>query len=66
MADFGSFVVAGYLTLLVYIVPSLVAEKRRHRNFKAILVLNIFLGWTLLGWVAALVWASTDNVKPEP
>ena len=25
----------------------------------AIFVLNLFLGWTLLGWVGALVWAAT-------
>ena len=26
--------------------------------------LNLFLGWTFVGWVGALVWAMTDNVKP--
>ena len=25
----------------------------------AIAVLNLFLGWTVMGWVAALVWAYT-------
>ena len=27
------------------------------KNITAIFVLNIFFGWTLIGWVACLVWA---------
>jgi hypothetical protein len=27
-------------------------------------VLNLFLGWTFLGWVIAMVWAFTDNTRP--
>jgi hypothetical protein len=27
-------------------------------------LLNLFLGWTLIGWVAALVW-SVMPIKPE-
>lgn len=27
------------------------------------MVLNIFLGWTFLGWLAALVWALTTDTK---
>ncbi|WP_250482079.1 superinfection immunity protein [Caballeronia sp. NCTM5] len=45
--------------LLLYFIPSFVAQSRRHHNTGAILALNIFLGWTFLGWVAALVWALT-------
>ena len=44
-----------------YLLPSLVARARRHRNVNAITVLNLFLGWTVLGWLVALIWASTDN-----
>tara|TARA_Y100000310_G_scaffold50306_1_gene46363 strand:+ start:33 stop:296 length:264 start_codon:yes stop_codon:yes gene_type:complete len=44
---------------LIYFIPSIIARKRKHPNRVAILVLNLFLGWTFLGWVAALVWAFT-------
>lgn len=44
---------------LVYLGPAIVAGLRRHPQRSAILVLNLLLGWTLLGWVAALVWAWT-------
>ena len=45
------------LSLAVYFIPAIVALERLHHNRGAIFVLNLFLGWTLLGWVAALVWA---------
>jgi Superinfection immunity protein len=32
---------------------------RGHQSTAAILVLNLLLGWTLLFWVIALVWAFT-------
>jgi hypothetical protein len=55
------------LLLLTYFVPAFVARSRDHNNYVAIAMLNLFLGWTLLGWVAALVWACTDHVAdPEP
>jgi Superinfection immunity protein len=41
--------------LLLYFLPSYLG--RNKRNVGAIFALNLFLGWTLLGWVAALVWA---------
>jgi hypothetical protein len=49
------------LLLIIYFVPALVAGCRHHRNAMAIAVLNTLLGWTLLGWVAAFVWACTND-----
>ncbi len=39
------------------------AWKNGHPNLTAIALVNIFLGWSLLGWVVAVVWAYK---KPEP
>lgn len=47
----------------LYLIPSMVAAMRGHRNGLAIGVLNILLGWTVLGWILALVWASTGNIE---
>lgn len=47
----------------LYLLPSLVAAGRKHKNEGAIVALNLLLGWTLLGWIAALVWALTDNTR---
>ena len=31
----------------------------------AIGMLNLFAGWTIVGWIGALVWACTTDVKTE-
>jgi hypothetical protein len=49
------------VVLLIYFPPSLAARKKQNAN--AIFMLNLLLGWTLLGWVAALVWALTNEEK---
>ena len=50
------------LALGLYLLPAMVAAGRKHRSGTAITALNILLGWTFVGWVAALVWALTGNV----
>jgi hypothetical protein len=47
------------ILVLLYFMPFLVAAGRDHHNAGAIGVTNLFLGWTGLGWVIALIWAST-------
>ncbi|MDK7117508.1 superinfection immunity protein, partial [Lactobacillus gasseri] len=49
--------------LVAYFIPAIVASNRKHSNSGAIACLNIFLGWTFIGWVVALVWSFTDNVR---
>jgi hypothetical protein len=50
----------------IYFAPWFVAGARKHPNSAAILTLNLLLGWTVIGWVAALVWAFTSFSKPAP
>ncbi|RKQ28683.1 superinfection immunity protein [Oceanobacillus halophilus] len=40
-----------------YFLPTIVAKINNQPNFASILVLNLFLGWSLIGWVVSLVWA---------
>ena len=47
----------------IYLVPAAVADERKHRDKLAIVVFNLLLGWTFVGWVAALVWALTNQKK---
>jgi hypothetical protein len=42
---------------VLYFLPAIVAFARSKRDAVSILVLNIFLGWTAIAWVIALVWA---------
>jgi Superinfection immunity protein len=56
-AGFG-FILLG-LCVLFYFLPSILAKGRNHHNVGAVFVINLLLGWTLLGWVVALAWAFT-------
>ncbi|MGH0038402.1 MAG: superinfection immunity protein [Myxococcota bacterium] len=49
------YVIVG--ALLVYIAPFTVAAGRDHPRARSILALNLALGWTGIGWLAALAWA---------
>ena len=58
------FVLVG-LILFMYFLPALVAWKRRHKNSSAIGVLNLLLGWTMIGWIGSMVWAFTSNTATK-
>jgi uncharacterized membrane protein YqaE (UPF0057 family) len=49
------------VTMIVcgYFIPACIGYARGQHQRAAILVLNLLLGWTLLGWVGALIWAFT-------
>ena len=49
------------ICLILYFLPTIIARKRNHRNLTAIFILNLFLGWMLIGWVGALVWAVLNS-----
>lgn len=52
--------------VLFYFLPTVLAAVRRKRNFMAIAALNLLLGWSVIGWIVALVWAFThDKEVPE-
>jgi len=40
----------------VYFIPTIAAHGKE--NSSGIALLNLFLGWTFLGWVGALIWAA--------
>ena len=45
--------------LTIYFIPTMMASGKK--NATAIFALNLFLGWTILGWVVALVWACVKD-----
>jgi len=42
---------------VLYLLPAIIAAARHTHNATGILLLNIFLGWTVVGWFAALLMA---------
>jgi len=47
---------------VMYFLPSIVAIVRSKRDLAGIILLNFFLGWTMIGWVVALIWAVKADV----
>jgi hypothetical protein len=47
--------------VLLYFLPSILAWKKKKVNRAAIFVLNFGLGWTLIGWFVALIWATAQD-----
>lgn len=46
---------------VMYFLPSIVGHNKR--PFAGIFLLNFFLGWTVVGWVVALIWACTADAR---
>ena len=59
-----SFIVI-ILCFIFYFLPSIIAMYRGKSNTFAIILLNVFLGWTFVGWIVALVWSATNDAKPQ-
>ena len=68
--DFGGIVlilggiIGGALGLAFYFLPSIIGFRKNQPNKVSILLLNLFLGWSLVGWVVSLVWATKKETQP--
>jgi hypothetical protein len=63
IAVLGSLAVA---SVAFYLLPVLIGCARRVPDIGAVAVINIMLGWTLIGWVAALAMALRSVNTPGP
>jgi hypothetical protein len=59
------FIVLVPLFLIAYFVPFFVAIGRKHRFSTAIGLINLLLGWTFIGWLAAIIWAVNRDVREQ-
>ncbi len=50
----------------VYFFPLWIAMARECKARAGIAILNLFLGWTFVGWVVALTWASVGEKDTHP
>lgn len=51
--------------LAVYLIPTIIAFARGHASKWGIGVLNIVLGWSLVFWVVALIWALSNKGQSQ-
>lgn len=61
-----SLVFLCFLGFFLYFMPAFIASMRGHHNSTAITILNLFLGWSFVGWVVSLVWAFTSVEHSKP
>ena len=61
MPFFGFFPFFG-LGSFLYFLPFIIGVARGKRDLLGIFLLNFFLGWTLIGWIVALIWAVKQDV----
>ena len=54
-----------FVSLLIYFVPVVIAGARGHRSYGSIAVVTTLFGWTIVGWVVALAWSLSGNVKTK-
>jgi len=50
--------------LALYFLPSVVGDKKANRW--AIFTLNLLAGWTIVGWIIAMVWACSSEPSEKP
>jgi hypothetical protein len=53
------------LMACIYFMPTIVAGLGKKRNVAGIAVLNLSMGWTMIGWVGALVWAVVEKEEAK-
>ncbi|MGC1287889.1 MAG: superinfection immunity protein [Streptosporangiaceae bacterium] len=51
--------------LAAYFLPAFIATRRKVPHAASVVVINVFLGWTMIGWVVALAMACRDT-RPQP
>ena len=45
--------------MALYLLPTIIAKLTKHQQGTKIFYLNVFTGWTGLGWVGAFIWSLT-------
>jgi hypothetical protein len=48
--------------ILLYFLPAIIGRDKH--DAAGIFLLNLFLGWTVIGWVIALIWACMASPYP--
>ena len=45
------------VVIAIYLLPAIVADRTKRRSVLPLALFNVLLGWTIVGWFAALYWA---------
>ena len=69
---FGGFGELGLLVMVslivgvvLYFLPTIIVVKRQTANVTPIVLVNLLLGWTVIGWIIALIWSLSAQGVPQ-
>ena len=49
---------------LTYFLPAIIGRNKSDAGI--IFLVNLFLGWTGVGWIVAFIWACAADTRPVP
>jgi hypothetical protein len=50
----------------IYFLPTIISGVRdKAEGGGGVFIVNLLLGWTLIGWFVAFIWACTGRTKPD-
>ena len=59
-------IIEAILLLVLYFVPTILAKKLHMKDASSIFYVNLVFGWTVLGWILALMWVMTEWIQHPP
>lgn len=54
-----------FMGLLLYFIPTFIASAMNKKYTLQVFLINLFLGFTFVGWLAALIWATIKAESSE-
>ena len=57
--------IALLFAVAMYFLPAIVAHHRQHVSAGAIFLINLLLGWSIVGWIVCFAWACSGNTRRD-
>lgn len=51
--------------IIIYLLPTFIAFFKKKKNLASIAVVNVFLGWSIIGWIVALAWSVAKDTDHQ-
>ncbi len=56
-------IIAVFIGIIIHFIPAIIAFKRGAASRWVIFLVNLFLGWTFIIWLVALIWACEGRTE---
>lgn len=65
MADKIALTIIVLICFSLYMIPTIIAFRRKTKNRVPVMILNFFLGFSLIGWVIALMMSFNHDLETK-